>query len=156
MTQERPGAEAWAADNDGADIWADPSIRFLDPCTKSGVFLREITTKVSSGQVVEPADHQTVRACWRLIALDERVSLDGLFDESVIPGDGQTLWSPVDVVYNDQSEALNWLHPGARVGAVGCTGSCSGDHLHFEIREGRGPYGEPRDPLPALKRWQRV
>ena len=24
-------AEAWAADNDGANIWADPSVRFLDP-----------------------------------------------------------------------------------------------------------------------------
>ncbi len=37
-------AEAWAAANDGADIWADSLVRFLDPCTKSGVFLREITS----------------------------------------------------------------------------------------------------------------
>lgn len=28
-------AEAWAADNNGADVWADSSVRFLDPCTKS-------------------------------------------------------------------------------------------------------------------------
>ena len=33
-------AEAWAADNVGANIWTDPSVRFLDPFTKSGVFLR--------------------------------------------------------------------------------------------------------------------
>lgn len=39
-------AEAWAADNDGASIWADPTVRFLDPCTKSGVFLREITKRL--------------------------------------------------------------------------------------------------------------
>jgi len=41
---------------------------------------------------------------------------------------------------------------GERIGAVGCTGSCWGDHLHFEIRAGRGPEGEPRDPLPVLQR----
>jgi murein DD-endopeptidase MepM/ murein hydrolase activator NlpD len=41
---------------------------------------------------------------------------------------------------------------GAKVGEVGCTGSCSGDHLHFEIREGRGPYGTAIDPMPFLVR----
>ncbi len=42
-------AEAWAADNGGADIWADTTVRFLDPCTKSGVFLREITSRLTKG-----------------------------------------------------------------------------------------------------------
>lgn len=42
-------AQVWAAENDGADIWADPSVRFLDPFTKSGVFLREITTRLTAG-----------------------------------------------------------------------------------------------------------
>src|SRR5574338_1733754 len=42
-------AEAWAADNNGADIWADSSVRFLDPCTKSGVFLREIARRLTQG-----------------------------------------------------------------------------------------------------------
>lgn len=42
-------AEAWAADNDGANIWADPAVRFLDPFTKSGVFLREITSRLTAG-----------------------------------------------------------------------------------------------------------
>lgn len=42
-------AEAWAADHDGADLWADKSVRFLDPCTKSGVFLREITSRLVKG-----------------------------------------------------------------------------------------------------------
>jgi murein DD-endopeptidase MepM/ murein hydrolase activator NlpD len=41
---------------------------------------------------------------------------------------------------------------GQRVGAVGCTGSCWGDHLHFEIRRGRGTTGRPNDPMPLLER----
>jgi site-specific DNA-methyltransferase (adenine-specific) len=35
-------AEAWAANNQGANIWADPTVTFLASCTKSGVFLRVI------------------------------------------------------------------------------------------------------------------
>jgi site-specific DNA-methyltransferase (adenine-specific) len=42
-------AEAWAANNRGANIWADPTVTFLDPCTKSGVFLREITSRLTEG-----------------------------------------------------------------------------------------------------------
>lgn len=34
-------AEAWAASNDGANIWEDKTVTFLDPCTKSGVFCIE-------------------------------------------------------------------------------------------------------------------
>jgi murein DD-endopeptidase MepM/ murein hydrolase activator NlpD len=41
---------------------------------------------------------------------------------------------------------------GARVGAVGCTGSCWGDHLHLEMRAGEGTTGRPLDPLPLLRR----
>jgi murein DD-endopeptidase MepM/ murein hydrolase activator NlpD len=41
---------------------------------------------------------------------------------------------------------------GQRVGAVGCTGSCWGDHLHFEVRRGRGTIGTTLDPLPLLRR----
>ncbi len=49
-------AEAWAADRDGANIWADSSVRFLDPCTKSGVFLREITRRLTDGLSSEIPD----------------------------------------------------------------------------------------------------
>ena len=42
-------AEAWAANHGGANIWADKSLTFLDPCTKSGVFLREITSRLTAG-----------------------------------------------------------------------------------------------------------
>jgi hypothetical protein len=41
--------EAWAASHQGAHLWADPAVTFLDPCTKSGVFLREITRRLTEG-----------------------------------------------------------------------------------------------------------
>lgn len=42
-------ADAWAAGNKGTNIWATSSVKFLDPCTKSGVFLREITSRLNKG-----------------------------------------------------------------------------------------------------------
>ena len=51
-------AEAWAADRGGADIWADRNVRFLDPCVKSGVFLREITNRLTEGLAGEIPDLQ--------------------------------------------------------------------------------------------------
>jgi virulence factor Mce-like protein len=48
--------------------------------------------------------------------------------------------SSIDVDAGDEVEQ------GQVVGAVGCTGNCTGDHLHFEIRIN----GTPVDPLPYL------
>ena len=52
-------AEAWTARKGGADIWADSKVRFLDPCTKSGIFLREIATRLIKGLEAEIPDLQT-------------------------------------------------------------------------------------------------
>jgi site-specific DNA-methyltransferase (adenine-specific) len=49
-------AEAWATDHGGANLWADSRVRFLDPCTKSGVFLREITSRLTEGLAEEMPD----------------------------------------------------------------------------------------------------
>lgn len=46
-------AEAWAVNNKGANIWADKAVKFLDPFTKSGVFLREITSRLTKGLEVK-------------------------------------------------------------------------------------------------------
>ena len=35
----QPLGEAWASDHNGANLWADKTVKFLDPCTKSGVLL---------------------------------------------------------------------------------------------------------------------
>ena len=51
-------AEAWAADHDGASLWSDKTVRFLDPFTKSGVFLREITSRLTVGLAQEIPDLQ--------------------------------------------------------------------------------------------------
>ena len=51
-------ADAWAADHGGANIWADKTLKFLDPCTKSGIFLREITSRLNKGLAAEIPDTQ--------------------------------------------------------------------------------------------------
>lgn len=51
-------AEAWAASHGGANLWADKTVKFLDPCTKSGVFLREITRRLTEGLKDEIPDLQ--------------------------------------------------------------------------------------------------
>ena len=51
-------AQAWAKDNGGANLWAHKSVKFLDPFTKSGVFLREITSRLTQGLASEIPDLQ--------------------------------------------------------------------------------------------------
>jgi hypothetical protein len=56
-------AEAWSRATDGANLWSDKTVRFLDPCAKSGVFLREIVRRLSDGlkdeipELVARVDH---------------------------------------------------------------------------------------------------
>jgi murein DD-endopeptidase MepM/ murein hydrolase activator NlpD len=48
------------------------------------------------------------------------------------------------------------VHSGQVVGQLGCTGSCEGPHLHFEVRVGKATLGadtKPLDPLPFLQQW---
>lgn len=51
-------AAAWAADHMGANLWANKNVKFLDPFTKSGIFLREITSRLTEGLKDEIPDLQ--------------------------------------------------------------------------------------------------
>jgi site-specific DNA-methyltransferase (adenine-specific) len=41
--------EVWAKNHNNDSIWANEEVRFLDPCAKSGVFLREIVRRLNDG-----------------------------------------------------------------------------------------------------------
>ncbi len=45
------------------------------------------------------------------------------------------------------------VHAGQKLGGLGCTGSCWGDHLHFEVHDGKGFEAPAEDPLPLLQGW---
>ena len=51
-------AVSWASSHGGDDIWSNPDVRFLDPFTKSGVFLRELTARLTQGLSVRIPDLQ--------------------------------------------------------------------------------------------------
>ena len=40
-----------------------------------------------------------------------------------------------------------WVDAGTTIGTAGCTGSCTGTHLHFELRRD----GIPLDPAPFMR-----
>ena len=48
------------------------------------------------------------------------------------------------------------VHAGQLLGRLGCTGSCDGPHLHFEVRIGKATLRsetKPIDPLSYLRHW---
>lgn len=68
-------------------------------------------------------------------------------------------------IYSDEADqTYNYFHmiapssvskgqvvvAGQELGGLGCTGSCWGDHLHFEVHAGRSPYGPVLNPVPYL------
>ncbi|MDL2345680.1 M23 family metallopeptidase, partial [Deinococcus sp. MIMF12] len=69
----------------------------------------------------------------------------GAYGLNVLTGGGGTT-----LVYGHLSRAAvrtgQTVAPGDLLGFVGCTGICTGPHLHFEVRPG----GQAVDPLPLL------
>jgi murein DD-endopeptidase MepM/ murein hydrolase activator NlpD len=96
--------------------------------------------------------------------------LVAMFDSTVVEegngggrGNYVALWSPsakrTFVYLHMQAPARvktgQQVRAGQRVGELGCTGSCFGDHLHLEARTGRGANGAPNDPMPYLREAKR-
>lgn len=48
--------QSWASNMNCENIWANKEVTFLDPCTKSGVFLREIVKRLIEGLTKEIPD----------------------------------------------------------------------------------------------------
>jgi murein DD-endopeptidase MepM/ murein hydrolase activator NlpD len=105
-----------------------------------------------------------------LISVRDGVVVDGGSTKHPYSG-GRGNWVVVYSPLDDRSYVyLHLLEPplvkvgdqvqaGQAVGKLGCTGSCWGPHLHFEIRNGRArPRAETKavDPLPIVKRWPQV
>ena len=51
-------SDHWRRVNDGANIWEDPNVKFIDPFTKSGVFLREVALRLVNGLEAQIPDLQ--------------------------------------------------------------------------------------------------
>jgi murein DD-endopeptidase MepM/ murein hydrolase activator NlpD len=45
-----------------------------------------------------------------------------------------------------------YVRQGQTIGRVGCTGNCSGPHVHFEVRKGPDAWSTPMDPVRFLPR----
>jgi murein DD-endopeptidase MepM/ murein hydrolase activator NlpD len=45
-----------------------------------------------------------------------------------------------------------FVRQGQTIGRVGCTGNCSGPHVHFEVRKGPAAWSTPMDPVQFLPR----
>jgi murein DD-endopeptidase MepM/ murein hydrolase activator NlpD len=59
-------------------------------------------------------------------------------------GDGrETLYAHLSHI---RAEPGQQVEAGTWIGTAGCTGSCTGTHLHFELRK----HGIPVDPMPLL------
>ena len=76
---------------------------------------------------------------------------DGYGTKIVIAHDKgvSTLYSHLSSIASNVTRKA-WVERGDVIGTVGCTGSCSGDHLHFEILRGEHPV-DPLGLLPEQK-----
>jgi len=114
-----------------------------------------------------PGQDMLTKAGTPIIAVRSGVIVDaGTVNGAYSGGRGNYLylWAPEDkrtYVYEHMQRPSplrvgDHVVAGEYVGRVGCTGSCDGPHLHFEVRLGLDDFGhdpKPINPLPLLKTW---
>jgi site-specific DNA-methyltransferase (adenine-specific) len=156
-------AEAWAANN-GTDPWADPNVRFLDPCTKSGVFLREITRRLVKGlepqipDLQQRVDHILTKQVFG-IAITELTSLlarRSLYCKSFTSDAGNVWFDRTEHAWRDdkciycsasqealdrgedlETHAYAFIHTDDIKGQIA---QMFGDDMQFDVIIGKPPY----------------
>jgi murein DD-endopeptidase MepM/ murein hydrolase activator NlpD len=92
---------------------------------------------------------------------DVRAAFTGIVLIAGSPPQGYSGYGNIVLIAHDRGLTTMYAHlsstavgvgqrvaAGDRVGAMGCTGSCTGSHLHFEVRFGGTPV-DPTDYLPG-------
>jgi hypothetical protein len=137
-------AESWADANNGADIWADKSVTFLDPFTKSGVFLREISSRLVDGlegefpKLQDRVDHILTKQIFgigitRLTSLIARRSLycskraDGKHSvaQSFSTESGNIWFEPTQHTWVDATDFVETADKSGKPVRKGVNGRCS-------------------------------
>lgn len=80
----------------------------------------------------------------RLVGYEPGYEGYGLMVLVQLPGPYETIYAHLSKAH---VKAGDYVTAGEVLGKAGCTGSCSGTHLHFELRRG----DEPVDPTPFFR-----
>lgn len=131
-----PGAKGFIAPLAGALIVTSPYGYRVHPIYGTTLLHTGVDLGADSGTPIRAAASGTVvSAGW----------MDGYGNATVIDHGGG-----LATLYGHQSALLvsagQKVGQGETIGRVGCTGSCTGPHLHFEVRVN----GSPVDPMPYI------
>lgn len=109
---------------------------------------------IHRGQDVSAATGTPLVAPWQGVISAKQYQGGGAGHYVVLAADDGLDYVFMHLVRAAPVEQGDRVATGQTIGAVGCTGSCTGPHLHFEAWT---PHwfdgGEAFDPLPLLKQW---
>ena len=129
VPQARPFALAWPAEGQITDGFG-PRWGRMHTGLDIGVLRRLSVVAAADGRVEATGYLPGYDGYGRVVLVDD--------------GEGrETLYAHLSKVRAHRGEHVQ---AGTWIGMAGCTGSCTGTHLHFELRE----RGRPVDPMPFL------